>query len=475
MAVKGIAGRWIINSLVIMCVILTIIMMCAFVLIRSYYYNGIQQSISGNAAGASGYLSGYTNTTSEFNSNIRLYVESFEHKEQMELMAFDHKDNLLITSTGFQPDINQGMPDYEMAKKSGNGYVTWVGRLNSGEKVMAATKVMYTSNGEYVGAARYIVSLESADRVIVFATLIILLIGLIVIIIMIISNTYFIRSMTKPLAKITSTTRSIAGGNLSARIENPGKDEIGELSRTINDMATELDATDKMKNEFISSISHELRTPLTAIKGWAETMKMGGITDPGTMEKGMSIIINETGRLSSMVEELLDFSRMQNNALTLMLEKIDILAELNEAVYIYTEGAIKENKHLVFEVPDMLPFVMGDKNRLRQVFINIIDNAIKYTPDGGIINITTKVDKEMVHIVISDNGCGIPTIHMPKIKEKFYKANQSKRGSGIGLAVANEIIIAHCGALNIESEEGIGTTVVISIPKIHSNDNLEEA
>ena len=226
----------------------------------------------------------------------------------------------------------------------------------------------------------------------------------------------------------------------------------------------ELGAADRMKNDFISSVSHELRTPLTAIKGWAETMRDGGTMDNKTMEKGMGVIVRETERLSGIVEELLDFSRMQNGRMILMMDRIDILAELDEAVYMMKERAVSEHKHLLYEEPELVSPVIGDKNRLRQVFINIIDNALKYTPSGGVVSINLKEENGMLHIVISDNGCGIPAIHLPRIKDKFYKANQTQRGSGIGLAVADEIMKLHSGALDIQSEEGVGTTVTISIP-----------
>lgn len=231
-------------------------------------------------------------------------------------------------------------------------------------------------------------------------------------------------------------------------------------------MANELSTAEAMKNEFISSVSHELRTPLTAIKGWAETISTDN--DAETTKKGIHVIISETERLSQMVEELLDFSRIQNGKFTLQMSKIDILAELEDAILIYTEKAKHDNTSIIYNSPEMLPFIFGDKNRLRQVFINVIDNAIKYSdlPDHQSvvrINASCKDDKHII-ISVEDNGCGISATDLPKIKTKFYKANHTKRGSGIGLAVANEIITMHDGRIDIESEENVGTTVHIILP-----------
>jgi len=228
-------------------------------------------------------------------------------------------------------------------------------------------------------------------------------------------------------------------------------------------MAEELDASEKLKNEFISSVSHELRTPLTAIKGWAETMQICD-SDPVTMKRGLDTIVKEAARLSWIVESLLDFSSIRDKRINLIKEKIDILAELGEAVYMFKERAANEKKTLIYTEPKMLPPVMGDKNRLRQVFINIIDNALKYTAEGGAISVSAGVNENMVYVSVTDNGCGISAEHLPNVTKKFYKANYMKQGSGIGLAIVDEIVALHGGTLNIISEEGFGTTVTVNFP-----------
>lgn len=444
---------------VILAILLLIVIGFAF-FVQSFYYNGIMQTISGRSSE----FANMFNKPDEFISTARVYVENFPDKGLMELMVINSNGDVVITSTGFEPDKDQTMPDYEQAMSEKSEYATWTGRLNSGENVMALTRMIYGSDDEYVGSVRYIVSLEEADRRIFITIAGISLIGFIVLFLIIISSTYFLRSIVKPVQEIGDTAKRIAQGDFNARIGKFYDDEIGELCDTINYMAGELGNAEKMKNDFISSVSHELRTPLTAIKGWAETMQLGGSTDSRTMEKGLKIIVNESERLSGIVEELLDFSRIQNNRMVLKMDKIDILAEIDEAIYMLRERALSENKHLIYEEPEILPPVLGDKNRLRQVFINIIDNALKYTPESGIINIEVSQVEQNIVIKISDNGCGIPARHLSKVKEKFYKANQTQRGSGIGLAVADEIVNLHSGTLDIASTEGVGTIVSISIP-----------
>ena len=145
--------------------------------------------------------------------------------------------------------------------------------------------------------------------------------------------------------------------------------------------------------------------------------------DPDTVQRGVHVIVNETERLSEMVEELLDFSRMQSGRFSLQCATMDVLAELGDAVLIYTEKAKRENIRIIYQEPEMLPFVYGDKNRIRQVFINVIDNAIKYSNSGSTITISAEEVGNMIQVTITDNGVGISEADLPRVKTKFFKAN----------------------------------------------------
>lgn len=318
----------------------------------------------------------------------------------------------------------------------------------------------------------------------VLLTLIFALVGLVswagifagcAIVLLLLSNLWFRERVTNPILGLGDTARRIADGSYGTLAEKLRDDEIGRFVDAFNDMSVKIGEAGRTQSEFISSVSHELRTPLTAIKGWAETIQSGGVGRE-TYEKGMSVIIRESERLSGMVEELLDFSRMQSGRMRLIMNKIDLLAELDEAVYMFTDRARTEHKTLIYDEEDtMLSPILGDVNRLRQVFINIIDNALKYTNPGGTVRVAAYEDDGFIRVVIKDNGCGIPAEHLPNVKRKFYKANQNVRGNGIGLAVANEIMELHSGSLDIDSQEGIGTTVIITIPtmkKLETNPEL---
>ena len=461
---KGVSRRWMVNTTGVVFFILVVSITTLSLMVQSSTYNGIELSLAGRADELLNWLfiNAGQSSSSSFSGIVRDYIEDFQDKNNMEIMALDQNGRVFITSTGFEPDQDQKMPDYEAALRSSSGAGKWVGHLDTGEKAMAITRVVRDENGGLVGSVRYLVSMERADQQISVVILILVAAGLFIMLLLTLSGVYFIRSIVVPVRQLSQSARQIAQGDFGVRIEKAKDDEIGQLVDAINDMAGELGAAEQLKNDFISSVSHELRTPLTAIKGWAETLQEGA--GPETTAKGMNVIIRESERLSGLVEELLDFSRLQNGRLRLIVSRLDILSELDEAVYMFTDRARTEHKQLHYEETTALPPVYGDVDRLRQVFVNIIDNALKYTSPGGTITVSSREDNGWVRVSIRDTGCGIPAEHLPNVKKKFYKANQLVRGSGIGLAVADEIARRHGGSLDIQSQEGVGTTVTISLP-----------
>lgn len=451
--------RWLISNLGVVFLVLLIVELSVIYTLQHYYYNSAEQYLTTKISSVTTVLTRYSQDTgSNFSADLRSTFENFSDKERMELMAINSKGRVTLTTSGFAPDTGTAMPDYETAMESETG--TWIGRQN-GERVMAVSVNISAMQPEY-NAIRVVSSMSQIDATLRDYTMMITIVCIGILLLLTITGSFFLRSIVRPINRINAAAKKFAQGDFSQRITPIPKDEIGDLCKTVNDMASDLSETEAMKNEFISSVSHELRTPLTAIQGWAETLCLD--IDAETMQKGMHVIVNETERLSRMVEELLDFSRMQSGRLTVQPEPMDILAELGDAVLIYMEKAKREHIRMIYQEPEMLPFVYGDKNRIRQVFINVIDNALKYSNPGGLVTVSAEAIAEQIQVRISDNGVGISAADLPKVKTKFFKANHTRRGSGIGLAVANEIITMHHGKLDIQSELGKGTTVIITLP-----------
>lgn len=464
----GITKRWFLSVASIIMAILIIISFSMFLSFRSYYYGFADMTLdSYSADGMTTALNLYGNSgTSGFELAAREYVGSFTDKNSVAVWVVDASGRVVISSSGFMINENVDMPDYVAAMSSDEGTAKWTGRLPSGEKIMASSAIVRYPDGETAGAVRFMVSLRVIDEQLFLIAMIICIAAIVMFVAIMIASIIFIRSIVMPVKNVGETAKRIADGNFEARIERyPYNDEIGELCSTINGMAAKLATTDTMKNDFISTISHELRTPLTAIKGWGETLLQLGNTDPAMTERGMGVIISEATRLNDMVEELLDFSRMSSGRMQLNIEKMDALAELDEVVFAFKERAIKEGIEIVYNVPSLPAPMTGDPSRIKQVFYNILDNALKYSDEGGKIVVLVEMPNPATLVIsFCDYGSGIPAQDLPHVKEKFYKANTTVRGSGIGLAVADEIINLHNGTLEINSIYGEGTTVRITLP-----------
>ena len=467
---SSIAGRWMFNTLSVVGILLVIANVCIYYFTRMYYYGSAENYLVSEANATATVLSRlYEDMAVNYSSEVRELIEGFDKKEQMEMMSINRSGEVTLSSSGFSPDESYNMPDYDMAMKADDGVGIFHGYEN-GENIIAVTVTIAQPSSNY-NALRYVTSMKQVDSQLGTIMLAAVMVSAAVILLVISSGMYFVKSICVPLMQISVTAKKLAKGDFSERIAIRNNDEIGELSRVFNDMADELENSEAIKNDFISSVSNEMRTPLTAIKGWSETLQAG--YDEDTYRKGMTVITHETGRLEGMVEELLDFSRIQNGRFTLQMANIDIIAELDDALLIYTDKARKENKTIHYTEPEFLCVVYGDKNRLRQVFINVIDNAIKYSDPGGSVDISVEKGTDTLTITVADTGIGIAATDLPKVKAKFYKADNTRRGSGIGLAVADEIISMHGGTLDIDSVLGKGTTVTITLPLKQMNERSD--
>ncbi len=470
---SGIMIRWLMTTILVITLILAGISGSVVLILRNYYYETVEDKLQslGQSGVIADYFSSYLSSSSDtFSSRAQEYVDNFQEINVAQLWVIDRYGNVIVTSTGFISEDEQ-FPDYFDALESVSGRALWKGAMSSGEKVMALSVLLPKTNGVSNGAVRYIISLEPVDTQVMKITLVVFLISIFALMLVVFSGLFFVRSIVVPVKKLNTAARSIAKGNYSQKIELSSRydDELAELAESINYMTDEIDKTDKLKNEFVSTVSHELRTPLTAIKGWTETLLCINESEDEMINNGLRVIQNETERLYTLVEDLLDFSRMESGRMTLHLQKIDIVAELDDAVYVLKDRATREGKEIFYSSPDFPAPVNADPDRIKQVFVNIIDNAIKYTPAGGRISIVCMIYSDSVKIRVADTGCGISPEDLPHVKEKFYKANLSAKGSGIGLAVCDEIISLHKGSLEITSALGEGTEVNITLPTLPVN------
>lgn len=466
---RGLRRRWFISTLAVIALIVVLVVTLFAVTTITNNMATVREGLVIKATTTADFFASYvTRTYSEYYDSAYLYIESFDDAAKLDLQFIDTSGRILLSSYSMSAGQTPGTSDISDALNSGI-VSAWVGKnAATGERIMAVSAPMRYSDGAVIGVMRYVTSLRLVDRQNVVGILSAVGIGLAVILLVIFINLIFLSSVIEPMQEITAVAQRISEGSYGTQITKKYEDEIGELVDVLNDMSLKLGRAERAQTEFISSVSHELRTPLTAITGWGETLAFDENLNED-QKRGVGIIIAESRRLTKMVEELLEFTRMQDGRFTLNCVPMDLGAELEDSIFAYKEILKNDNMELDYDPYDgVLPMINGDAERLRQVFFNIFDNAAKYASEGKKLYVGTSYYDGNVIINIRDYGPGIPEDELDKVKMKFYKGSSKKRGSGIGLAVCDEIVRYHGGSLSLSNAEGGGTLVQIKIPSIAS-------
>ncbi len=462
---KGIKGRWMLNGIAGVLLVVFVSIIAFSIAIYNYYYSTARTGLENKAQTAVEFFTTYVSKSYlEYYESAYRYTESFEDKDSIELQFVSTKGRVEVSSYGISAGSSPGTPDIVSALDEGK-ISYWKGvSPDTGERLMSVSAPMKYADGSIVGIMRYVTSLELIDKRVVQITAIAFGIGLLIVIIVFFSNMYFIRTIIEPIHELTKLARQISEGSYGIQAEKKYNDEIGDLTDAINEMSAKISQSEKMQTEFITSVSHELRTPLTAITGWSETL----MYDPeikGDSQRGVAIISKEAARLTKMVEELLEFTRIQDGRFNLNIEQMDIEAELEDSIFAYGELLRQMDMELEYTPSSQrIPLIPGDPERIRQVFLNILDNASKYGKDGKIIEVSLEKHGDYVVIKVRDHGPGILPSELPFVKKKFYKGSSKERGSGIGLAVCDEIVARHGGDLIIANAEDGGVCVTIRLP-----------
>ncbi len=465
---KGLRRRWLLNTLSIVCALGLVCVIGVTAAFSAYYYSTMESDMRYRARTTTEFFADYLNQSyNEYYQSCITYAQTFDDKDHIELQFINAQGQIVASSYGqwagqapTTSDISDAMKTGEIKPFKGRNPLT-------GERIMAVSSPMIYSNGETIGVLRYVTSTALMDRQLVIIGLISLGALLFVVLIVLFSSNYFIHSVLDPVLEITAKAKRITAGSYGIQIEKRYNDEIGELADTINEMSMKINQNEKMQTDFISSLSHELRTPLTAITGWSETILSSDGLDDGT-RRGVKIIRNEAGRLTEMVLDLLDFTRMQDGRMTLNMEQADVRGEFEDTVFMYGSRLSQDGIHLEYlDNDDDIPEISCDPKRLRQVFLNILDNAAKHGGEGKKIEASIAFEDDQVVVRIRDYGAGIAEDELPLVKKKFYKGSSKARGSGIGLAVCDEIVNLHGGSLALENAQGGGTLVTVKLPASH--------
>lgn len=468
---SGIRSRWLTHNVSLMVLLVLACAVAGIVALSSYYYSCMRNGLEAQLKTTAVFFETYISTSQEeFYGSVYSFTQNYEGKNDLELEFLSSSGEIISSSfglaSGSQPetaDVTGALDQQKLTSFQGKDPQT-------GERILAVSIPVMAADGQVAGALRLVTSLRLANRQILMWAGIIGLIALFVMILIWGTGMYFIHSIATPVMEITETAKRIASGGYGTQIQAKfaeNNDEIGELARTINNLSLQISQTEKMQSEFLSSVSHELRTPLTAISGWGETLMTSDEMDPVETRRGIVTMLKETKRLTSLVEELLEFSRIQDGRFKLNVEISDLRGVFEDTIFMYGNRLRQEGIDLQYEASDEdIPEISCDPERMKQVFLNILDNAAKYGGDGGKIHCDIRVEGQQLAVRIRDYGPGIPEEELPLVKKKFYKGSSKARGSGIGLAVCEEIVSMHGGKLviaNADDGEG-GCEVTIYLP-----------
>ncbi len=305
--------------------------------------------------------------------------------------------------------------------------------------------------------------------------------SVIVLLVVIGAALFIARRLASPIERMDRIAAEIRKGDLSRRLPVTSHDEIGELSQTLNGMIdrlnediTQLRKLERVRSEFLGNVSHELRTPIFAIQGMLETLLQGGLEDPAVSRDFVDRALHNTKRLNTLLSDLIEISRIESGDMKMSFRYFPVYDFLCQTAAELQPLAGQKNIALTVGKDCRAADVLGDRERLRQALINVIDNALKYTPAGGRVEISCRLADGDAIIAVSDNGVGIAAEHLSRIFERFYRVDKERSreagGTGLGLAIVKHIIEAHGSTVDVKSEVGKGTTFSFRLPAYHSRE-----
>ncbi len=439
--------------------------------IRSYYESALTDSMKNQARINQLQFSNYMNRYDLSDIIIgdkNIFYRSNDTQVQIldnsGVVLFDSMASDLVGNTLESSDVKSAIEGKQDSTKSK--------RESTGESLLSLSYPLVSAN-QQVGIIRLTSSMDKVDKRISDDTFWYVIFGIIVSLLALVVSFFAASSFVKPINDLIKVSEKLASGDYTVKANIRGNNEITELANTLNSLSYNIIQREDMKNDFISSVSHELRTPLTSIKGWAITLQAPEMQkNEDMMGQGLKIIEDEGDRLSMMVEDLLDFSRLSSSSFKYDKEKLDIVQlskQIHTQLFPRTQSQnIEFNFVTIYkEIP-----VFADKNRMKEVLINIIDNAIKFTSESGQIDLIIDQEDGNVLITVKDNGEGIKEDEIAFVASKFYKGSSSKSQTGLGLSICEEIVKAHGGKLVIKSQYGVGTSVTVQIPRYEDEENL---
>ena len=433
------------------------------IFLNDYYYGGAEQILKERTSAASEFLNKYSEYA-DIEGKSNFLFDTYLGETDSKFLVQTIRNDLIVVGDSFGGTVNSRITSQDITDAFNNKISISIDtHPETNERTMSAARPLVRySNID--GVVRYTVSLSKIDEAVKEYTAISISVAFLLIASLMILLSLVSQTIVNPIQRLNAVAKEMANGDFEIRAPIIYEDEIGQLAHTLNYMADEIGRNEALKKDFVSSISHELRTPLTSIKGWGETLLYTSEIEPDSdLDIGLKIITSEADRLKDMVEELLDFSKLESHQMKVYKRDVSVRKIVQSVYAQMLPRAGGARIQCTFTGEDTL--INADANRLRQVFINLIANSIKFVAkEDPQINILVEGMEDKVIVKISDNGIGISSDNIEKVKEKFFKENVNSQGGGIGLALVDEIVKLHDGEMIIASNPGEGTEITVILP-----------
>jgi signal transduction histidine kinase len=461
-------------AFVLLTVFTAIILSCFLVIhLRSNVESKISQRLQSNTILAGeifrkAMLDGDTtyiqHETKELARNLNLRITIID--KQGKVLADSERDASSMENHGDRPEFIE-------AVEKGLGASTRFSRTLDYSMKYVAVRV--TDGGEVIGVVRIAVPLAEVQLELRQLYRVAIIGGIAAICIAGVIAYIMARGISTPIRQMKEVADAVAKGQFDKRTSIKGKDELSELAQSLNVMSDELKLKierlkylDTVRTDFVANVSHELKTPLTSIRGFVETLEDGAINDSNNARRFLAIIKKHTQRLGNIIDDLLRLSELESGG-GIEMAGLDLKGLIDEIAMGFGHALAVKQQKLLVETSGGDFTISGDRDRLEQVFVNLIDNAIKYTKEDGRIKVLLTQAGDSVTITVEDNGIGIPKEDVERVFERFYRVDKAHSrelgGTGLGLSIAKHIVMAHNGKIRIESEVNKGTKVFVTLPK----------
>ncbi|MCZ8511802.1 HAMP domain-containing sensor histidine kinase [Paenibacillus filicis] len=457
----GIQKRLVGSYLAVILVTVAILEGLAISFVKFYYDRNVERILINQAQISASFFHQYFADQDLEKQSERL-LSGFAENSSAQVQIIGPSGRLLQDSAGQPP--GKDMNGYEDVRQAMSGTSSiWRGPEPLTKEPVMAVSYPLKAGEKTVGLVRFVTSMTETNKTVQYIASVYISSGFVVIVIVAVLGLWLSRTITSSITELKRAAERMAEGDFSVRAKKRYRDELGTLADTLNTMAEKVKQNERLKSEFISSVSHEIRTPLTSIKGWVVTLK-SSLEDRLLLEDGFDVIEEETDRLTRLVDELLDFSKLDNGRIELRRTSFPLPELLRHVAKQLMPRADRQGIKLQVEADVPVPNIFADPSRLKQVLINLVDNALKFTDKGGSITLAVRPDRGKAVIAVTDTGVGITEYELGKIFQKFYKGSGQAAGSGLGLSISEEIVKLHGGELTVQSQVGKGTRVEIVLP-----------